>query len=383
MCAAPTASQPAATDEPVTTTLYRAAIGPVRNPYYLPRLLRMDDQPPWRIDWNWAACLCTLNWLLFRKLWGAALAYSGAVVGCSLLLFGIGGLVVQFSDLAAMAAAALLALLAFVLPGLWGTALFQAHCRKRMAQALTGTATLPEACAQLLAQAPTRRRLGLQLALNLALLAALVGVYSLFQSVSAPYREARPRAVGPVVSGMTTTQIGPQIAPPASAPRPQEVASTPALAASLAPVVLPSSAPAAPVAAHASVPVPAPIASAAEPALAASAPAARSSSPKRPAALRRRMTPAQRAQAHARAAEPGLAAGWHVNVGLFAKDANANRVYAQLELAGLAPRMQVLYTQSKGRLVRVRLGPYHSRALAAASAGIAQGLGLEAVIFQK
>src|SRR6476646_1590553 len=92
-----------APEEDVTTTLYRAAIGPVNNQYYLPIFTRFEAADHAGISWNSAASLLTLNWLVFRKLWVAALAYVGIVVAVALLVFGIGHLVFQFSDTLMMA----------------------------------------------------------------------------------------------------------------------------------------------------------------------------------------------------------------------------------------------------------------------------------------
>ena len=77
-----------AAEEDVTTSLYRAAIGPVSTPYYLPIFTRFEEAEHAGISWNTAASLTTLNWLVFRKLWGAALAYVGIVVAIVLLVFG-------------------------------------------------------------------------------------------------------------------------------------------------------------------------------------------------------------------------------------------------------------------------------------------------------
>lgn len=148
-----------APEEDVTTTLYRAAIGPVNNTYYLPIFTRFEAADHAGISWNSAASLMTLNWLVFRKLWVAALAYVGIVVAVALLVFGIGHLVFQFSDTLMMALGLGFGLAAFVLPGLFGNALFHTECRKAMSQALVGNANIADARAQLLRQAASPKRL--------------------------------------------------------------------------------------------------------------------------------------------------------------------------------------------------------------------------------
>ena len=61
----------------VTSALYRAAIGPIRTDHYLRLFTHFEAADRPGIHWNWAASLCTLNWMAFRRLWGAALAYMG------------------------------------------------------------------------------------------------------------------------------------------------------------------------------------------------------------------------------------------------------------------------------------------------------------------
>ena len=74
------------TDEHSTTALYRAAIGDISNGYYLPRFTRFEAADRPGLSWNWAAALNTLNWLMFRQLWQAALVYSGSIVALALAL---------------------------------------------------------------------------------------------------------------------------------------------------------------------------------------------------------------------------------------------------------------------------------------------------------
>lgn len=45
----------------------RLALGPVNTDYYLKVFERFDDTGRTTTTWNWAACLCTLNWMLFRQ----------------------------------------------------------------------------------------------------------------------------------------------------------------------------------------------------------------------------------------------------------------------------------------------------------------------------
>jgi len=66
--------------ESVTTVLYRAGIGPINLDYYMPIFARFEAANRVGPGWNWSASLYTLNWMVFRNLWGPALAYLGVLV---------------------------------------------------------------------------------------------------------------------------------------------------------------------------------------------------------------------------------------------------------------------------------------------------------------
>ncbi|MBK7001480.1 MAG: SPOR domain-containing protein [Rhodoferax sp.] len=179
---------PVSPQEDVTTTLYRAAIGPVGNAYYLPLFTRFEAADRASITWNTAASLLTLNWLMFRQLWGAALAYAGIVAGVFVLILGIGRLVLHFSNTLQMALLLGFGVLAFVLPGLFGNVLLHTQCRKRMERALAANAKIADACAELTAQASTHRRAMIQAGANAVLLILAVFLYvqfALFSNVDA------------------------------------------------------------------------------------------------------------------------------------------------------------------------------------------------------
>jgi len=171
---------PRRSDDSMIGALYRAAIGPINTDHYLPAFERLDTAGRALPRWNWAAALFTLNWLVFRQLWGAALVYVAALEGVALLVFALGKYVVQWPlpVLAGVLLAFLLA--ATVVPGLYGDAIFHADVRKRITKALSASATLPQAGEWLARHAATQRRLGWIVGANVALaVAALVG-YLLF-----------------------------------------------------------------------------------------------------------------------------------------------------------------------------------------------------------
>lgn len=78
----------------------------------------------------------------------------------------------------------------------------------------------------------------------------------------------------------------------------------------------------------------------------------------------------------------GSTAGYYINVGLFADEANARKAQARLLNEGLPAFRQEL-NNSKSRRIRVRVGPYESRAQADTAAQAIRALELEAVVFRQ
>ncbi len=453
--------------EASTTALYRAAIGPVGEAHYLPRFLRFEELDRAGVQWNTAAALNTLNWLVFRQLWLPALTYVGSIIGLTLLVFGIGRLVFQFSEATEWAALGLLAALAVVLPGLFGTALFYKECRKRMAAALAANATVSDACAALAKQASSRQRMGAIAAVNVLLAALLAFTYfnapkpgklldemhasavsggklaaasapasasvsaAVSASAPAPVSAASANASAPAVpastpasatlassapaSAVSAAASSSPIAAPASAPasapalassravagvvqadnKPGELLAKPASApaaptsaagpatksASSPPVAKPNTAPAStPAATTASLPkTKAPAASTSAPAPAPTPAVAASKPASKPAS---KASVATTSPVAPPTHNPTLAAGFYINVGLFAEESNAKNAHTKLLDAGLTAFVQELKT-AKGKRTRVRVGPFDTEAQAESAATKIRGLQLEAVVFQQ
>lgn len=417
----------------------RLALGPANTDYYLKVFERFDDTGRTTTTWNWAACLCTLNWMLFRQLWGAALVYVAAAEGLALIVFGVGRSFLHWPVGIELGVLGAFAVLAFAVPGLYGNAILYADIRKRIARALAASRTVPEACALLEKQASSRKRLQVLVLANVVLgLAALIAYLALSpsdvkplalepavtvaQATAAAQAASATKPVGalpvPEAEGAPTPPTpAPEVAtepPPAPTPAPQAAAAAapkPALAPApvasaplaVAPApaatavqksaeppapALSASATAAPPAAKASTPKPAtPAASTRAPTPAASATAtapARRDAASRAAAPTKPKTPAAAASSTADTALPtvGSAPGYYINVGLFAEEANARKTQARLLNEGLPAFRQEL-NNSKGRRIRVRVGPYATRAQADAAAEAIRAMALDAVVFKQ
>ena len=428
------------------TALSRLALGPVNTDYYLAVFERFDSTGRTTTTWNWAACLATLNWMVFRQLWGAALVYVAAAEGLALIVFGIGRSFLNWPPGVELGVLGAFAVLAFAVPGLYGNAILYADIRKRIARALAASRTVPEACALLEKQASSRKRLQMvvlangvlgvaaliaylvwspsdtkPLALEPAVTVAQATAAATAASATAPAAsaQARPQAAGQVAStAAPMPEAAPEPAPvaesrpdpaPASTPAPAAAAAkasaAPKASASTAPPATvtpppaepapsarPASAPASKAAASASAPAKTATPAASARASATTSPAASAAStpaPRREAAASRASAatkPKAPASATAAADKPlptvGAAAGYYINVGLFAEEANARKTQARLLNEGLPAFRQEL-DSAKGRRIRVRVGPYDSRAQADAAAESIRAMALDAVVFKQ
>lgn len=345
----------AAAEDP-TTALYRAALGPVNTAHYLAVFERFDAAGHAGLVWNPAAGFCTLNWLLFRRLWVVAGVYALLVPGLALVLQSAwqAG---QWPDGVAWGVLGSLLLLSVVLPGLFGNALLHADTHRRIVQAVTQAYSVREACDTLERDAITRRRLQAFMLGNVLLAAVAVASYLAWTPDTggdAPLEAARSVGASP---GAET--LRPPVAPEPPA-RLEEVGTT-----------VPAAAPA-PVAVPDIEPVITPLQPVADPAPASepvvSAPPALTSS-------------VASESAPPRAVEPLLTQDYAINVGLFAEAANARKARARLIEAGLPAYTQVVDT-AKGPRTRVRVGPFAGREQADEAALRIRALGLEAQVFR-
>ena len=414
------------------TSLYRAALGPVNTERYMPVFARLDAVGRTLTSWHWSACFFTLGWMVFRRLWGAALVYVAAAEGVALLVFGVGRPLLQWPQAVEWGVMGAFAVVGSVIPGLYAHAILHADIRKRVTSALAASANIPQACDLLAAQAVSRKRLhgvigGHALIVAAALLAYVLFPQGLFDTPAAQpaaaVQQPASRAASwnqpePTLATASRTAVTASVAAsPASphAPRPEPDAGIAALAASARlPAAAPSSSASAPAAAPAptepasqasttnaqspdtprsvksaaantekrTAPPPASKASAPTKA-SASAPAASKTASATKSAEPARPKPTAAAQAPAEdLATVGSAPGFYINVGLFADESNARKAQSRLLNEGLPAFRQTL-DDAKGTRVRVRVGPYASRSQAEAAATTVKALGLEAVVFRK
>ena len=417
------------------TSLYRAALGPVNTERYMPVFARLDAVGRTLTSWHWSACFFTLGWMVFRRLWGAALVYVAAAEGVALLVFGVGRPLLQWPQAVEWGVVGAFAVVGSVIPGLYAHAILHADIRKRVTSALAASANIPQACDLLASQAVSRKRLhgvigGHALIVAAALLAYVLFPQGLFDSpasqLATATQEPASRAASwnlpeptlamasrPVVTAsaaaspssaqaaqpleedaratavaasapLPAAESSSSASAPAAAPAPTEPASQAIATNAQSPDTPRSAKPAAannekakapPPASKASAPPPAK-ASAPAPAASKTASATKSAEPARPKPTAAAKAPAEDL------ATVGSAPGFYINVGLFAEESNARKAQSRLLNEGLPAFRQTL-DGAKGTRVRVRVGPYASRSQAEAAAATVKTLGLEAVVFRK
>ena len=379
------------------TTLYGAAIGPIASDYYLPIFERFEAAGRGTLSWNGSACLYNLNWLLFRGLWGMALAFAGTLMGMALVLVALGLLVFDWSPLALTVVLLTGLVLACVMLGVWGNALLYNHSRAAMMAAVANNKTLVQACNELGQRASSRTRFLRILAVNAALLALIGAIAALMMpssdnqadnptpqassAVADPTPPASAAAPSASTAEPTARAIEPVVSAAPAASAAETPASVPAPAASSvapmasAPSVLTHAAPTAPTA-------PTVPASAAEQAVSAPAPATAVSAPKSAVAASRESKAPQRATAtknHARTSATESPQEFYVNAGLFADPDNARRTLTRLTQVGLPATTQELST-SNGTRTRVRVGPFPNRHRAELAVRHIKAMDLDAVL---
>lgn len=420
-----------------TAALYRAAIGPRGQDYYLRQFARFDAAGRTGASWHWPAYWSTLNWLIYRKMWGQALAYLAAVLGMALLVFGVGKLLLSYDDTTGLLLFLAFLTAAFVVPGLYANAWYYNFCNEKISAALRATPEVKDAAELLTAQAATTRRFFGQAAANVALMALLGGVLTFMLNPAQHMMQLAQRSgdaappllpemaggtlpvMAPASTGATEvrTEEARAESPPAG-PAPAEVAAVPA--PKTEPPVEPKTAE------SAATPdaEPAPVLTSAakiddylarltgtppEPAVERAPPtrlAQADAAPARPAAApARRPAPTRTAQLAAAGTEPSVSPpasrparsaavktepqkpaktkkSWYVQAGAFAQEGNAQNVRLRIEAAGLETSTAP-YETPAGRLIRVRVGPYAAKADAEQAALRVKALDLPAVLFKE
>lgn len=110
---------------------YRAVIGPKNQDYYLARFQQFDQAGKAATSWHWPAFFVTFYWFLYRKMWINALIYFFlpyiALIPMAIIATVVGD---SIEALSGMYIAYLLAI--FIIPGVYGNALYYRHCKSQI-----------------------------------------------------------------------------------------------------------------------------------------------------------------------------------------------------------------------------------------------------------
>lgn len=383
------AAQPTHQDDSgatVTAALNTAAIGPISLDYYLPIFCRFEANNRSGPSWNWAACLYTLNWLVFRRLRGLAWAYVLTVLCCLLILFALSKWLPAFYAANEILLWVGFGVDYFLLPGVYGNQLLYGATCKNVLHMLTVSSTLKGACERLSLQAASRGRFIWLVLINMALASLVAGVYLAFPDIAFVAKSALfadelgkqnealveesvqiPAAVSAPVSA-----AGP-LTGPAPDPAPILVVSTPIPAVGSSPEWMRPETETIPT-------------NATQADLAVLDAAALRYVPRRPldvsAIASAPVDAASAGRGQPLSVSPQSISLYYINVGLFANDWNARYAQAKLVDAGLVSFRQAMVT-TKGKLTRVRVGPFDSKAEANAAANKIHELKLDAVVIRQ
>ncbi len=120
--------------EPITEEQELAALlGPNNQQWYLQRFARFA-QGGSSLGWHWPSLFVTFFWLLYRKMWLAALVYFFAPSLLAFLIGFITGLIAPDSPAVTTGGALILWLLVLLLPPMLATRLYYQHCQRKLAQ---------------------------------------------------------------------------------------------------------------------------------------------------------------------------------------------------------------------------------------------------------
>jgi cell division septation protein DedD len=332
-------------------------------------------------------------------MWKHAAVYLAAILGGALVIFGLGKLAFGYSSTNGLLLFLGFLTASYIVPGLYANGWFYNFCQDRISKALRDTDTLQAACDALSQEAANKQRLWTLASVNVAVLAAIAGSTTFFMMTPTDSMSEAPtpqnaallntsaqaqgkvqdvaqdtvqgasegkgqEAEPPAAADVVLAQASPSVAPPQSVSTPPAVSKAPSV--TTPPAVAAPPAVATPEKPKSSNAAPKPVAA---------------TSPEAPAKSDAKPDTAPKAKAAAKS-EPAKTKVWFVQAGAFAQESNAQNVRLKLEGAGLQTLAESLDTKS-GKLIRVRVGPFTTKAEAENASLQIKALDLPAVLFRE
>ena len=123
------------TADEMTRENFRAILGPKNQDYYLQRFEEYEANGKTTIGWHWPAFFITFYWLLYRKMWLAALLYFILPYLCTSVLGVVGSLLGASGTLLVSVGYLLYILAILLLPPMFANGLYYRHCQSKIRQA--------------------------------------------------------------------------------------------------------------------------------------------------------------------------------------------------------------------------------------------------------
>ena len=123
------------TPDEVTRENFRAILGPKNQEYYLQRFKEYEANGKTTLGWHWPAFFITFYWLLYRKMWLAALLYFILPYVCTSVLGLITSLLGESRGLMMLGCYLAYTLAILLLPPLFANALYYRHCQSKIRKA--------------------------------------------------------------------------------------------------------------------------------------------------------------------------------------------------------------------------------------------------------
>jgi Tfp pilus assembly protein PilE len=159
--------------QPKQEDFYRALIGSKNQEYYLRQFEKFDKQGKAGVSWNWPALFFTFYWLLYRKMWGAAVLYFLSPY----IIFIPLGIVAAFLGKASaifIGIAWVIYVIAIIIaPPLYANALYYRQCKKKIAQVASSGHSVERQLGELTGRGGTSK---LFLVIFMIAIIALVGI---------------------------------------------------------------------------------------------------------------------------------------------------------------------------------------------------------------
>jgi len=123
------------TPEAETRQNFEAMIGPKNQHYYLPRFEEFEANGKTSLGWHWPAFFVTFYWLLYRKMWLAALLYFILPYVVTTALGLVGAMVGEQGQMLVLGGYGVYCLAILLLPPMLANGLYYRHCQNKIRKA--------------------------------------------------------------------------------------------------------------------------------------------------------------------------------------------------------------------------------------------------------